>query len=389
MATSINNVQTAAASATLSYTPSSVSDSVLVVCIASEDVGNDEAITGITFGASGLTLGTISHSVNGSHANDTVIAYLVNPGTTTQTITVSGGQLDRLSIVAMTLGGIDQTAPLNVQDTSESNAAFVTSLSTSATTTEDNCLVISSRNHADDSTLTPTGCAQVAQQVVATTIAHAVGQSTQASAGTYTHTWVASSSQSRAAISSIAFNEAAAGATYTLTTASGTFPYAGASASLSVNRKITVGSGSYSYSGTDIDLSYTPVGGPTYTLETGSASYQYNGTPTGLLAHRAIPAESGSYSYQGTSMAFKLTRKLLAESGTYSYTGTSAAFKASRAIILTPGVFTYVGVDVKLSLPSELWQYPSNVATDWESTKDCTTSWADQPIMTTTWTKES
>jgi hypothetical protein len=183
--------------------------------------------------------------------------------------------------------------------------------------------------------------------------------------------------------------EAGGGPTYTLATASGSFSYSGTSLSLSASRKIAAGSGTYSYTGTAVDLTYTPVGGPTYTLALGSAAYSYDGTALSLTAQRTISAGSGAYSYQGTSIAFEYTRRLLAESGTYSYTGTSIAFKASRGITLETAVFTYSGTDVKLTLPSELWQYSGNVTTDWQPMNNSTTSWAEQPIMTTTWTKES
>jgi len=167
------------------------------------------------------------------------------------------------------------------------------------------------------------------------------------------------------------------------------FSYSGTSLALTVNRKATAEPASYSYSGTDLDLTYTPVGGPSYTLATDLDSYQCTGTSIALAAQRVIPAASGAYSYQGAVEEFGFTRRLLAETGSCTYSGTDITIKATRSMLSGSGVFTYAATDVKLTLPSELWQYSGNVTTDWQPLEDCNTSWADQPIMTTTWTKES
>ena len=59
MAITVNNLQTSATD-TLAYAPASVTDSCLVVLVSSEDVAGNEPITGISFGASAMTVEVIT-----------------------------------------------------------------------------------------------------------------------------------------------------------------------------------------------------------------------------------------------------------------------------------------------------------------------------------------
>lgn len=203
-----NNVQTSGVS-TLSYTPSSVTDAVLVVVVGSEDVSNNNPITGVDFGATAMTLGDIGEGINGAHSNDCAIYYLANPGTSAATITVNGGE--RQSIVAMTLDGIDQATPVDVSNgvgyTNE------TSITTSATTTVDNCLVVSGICTEDTGHSFTFSSATEIADFAGTSQRTGSATSTQASAGTYTHTITvpAGIPATRIGVASVAFQPATGG----------------------------------------------------------------------------------------------------------------------------------------------------------------------------------
>ncbi len=206
----LNNNQTST-SDSLSYTPSSVSDPVLVVCIFEEDAfGNDGAITAVDFGATAMTIAETGSCVVATHEQNVVIAYLANPGTSTETITVTGGESGRMGIFATTLSGADTSSPVDVTD-GQDITELVNTITTSATTTVTDTTVISCVNHGQaGSSFTLTGGTEVAD-FDPTSQDAAVGQSAEASAGTYSHKWdIDSADVFRMGCASVAFKAAAA-----------------------------------------------------------------------------------------------------------------------------------------------------------------------------------
>lgn len=114
-----------------SYTPSSVSNAVLVAFAYSEDVGNDSPITGMTFGGTGMTAGPLAESVLGSNSNDVGMFYLASPGTSAATLAVTGGSGEgRIKIIAVTLGG---TATLSIDGSGTATVSSGTSISDALT----------------------------------------------------------------------------------------------------------------------------------------------------------------------------------------------------------------------------------------------------------------
>ena len=199
-----NNIQTSSTD-TLVYTPPNVTDSCLVVLVSSEDVGDDKPITGVSFGTTEMILEVTGKGINGSNSNNISIAYLVNPSTTSQTITVVGGQHNRMGIVAVTLDNIDQLTPVNVSNGSF-NTVAVSSFPTSATTTANDCYVISGgAGESNIGDLSVTGAVEFIELTPYSSIL-AAADSTQAESGTYNHVWVTGYLAGRYASASIAFN---------------------------------------------------------------------------------------------------------------------------------------------------------------------------------------
>ncbi len=72
MSVTVNNLQSTNTD-TLSYTPSSVTDSCLVVFVSSEDVGNNEPITAVSFGSTAMTVEVVGKGVLGSNTNEIAV----------------------------------------------------------------------------------------------------------------------------------------------------------------------------------------------------------------------------------------------------------------------------------------------------------------------------
>lgn len=208
MAITVNNLQSASTD-TLSYTPPSVADSCLVVFISSEDVSPLTPITGVNFGATPMVLEVIGNGVLGVNSNDVAIAYLINPGISAQTITVTGGQHDRLGIAAITLDNVDQISSVDA-----SNGSFETTIiatvSTSSTTTNSNSFVVSGGVTGDNlASMSVVGGLEILEFTPPSS-KMAIATSTQLVAGVYDHTWT-STIAGRTAAASIAFNLAGGG----------------------------------------------------------------------------------------------------------------------------------------------------------------------------------
>ena len=205
MAITVNNLQSTG-NDTLLYTPSSVTDSCLVVLVSSEDIDDNETITAIKFGSTTMTLEVIG-STELASAQDIAIAYLVNPGTSAETITVTGGQHDRMGVVALTLDNVDQTTPVDVSHGSFSTSTSST-VSTTATTSNDNSFIVSGVTAALDSvSLSVVGATEILEYAPPSSKT-AVATSTQVTAGTYSHDYT-STATVRLPAASIAFSLAA------------------------------------------------------------------------------------------------------------------------------------------------------------------------------------
>jgi hypothetical protein len=201
-----NNIQSTANS-TLNYTPANVTDSCLVVFVSSEDVDNNQPITAVKFGSTEMVLEVIGNGVLNVNSNDVAIAYLINCGTTAQTISVTGGE--RLGISALTLDNVKQTGSVDVSDGTATSTA-VAVVTTTATTSNADSFVVSACVTGDPSAnLSVSGGTEILEFTPPSS-KMALGTSTQSSAGTYSHEWTSSIS-GRTAAASIAFNKAVSG----------------------------------------------------------------------------------------------------------------------------------------------------------------------------------
>ncbi len=212
MAITLNNLVVVPTNS-LSYTPNAVANAVLVVVVATEDVSDDQGEVSVSFGGVNLTAASRAASRT-SHSNEVGIFYLVNPGTSTGTILVSGGQADRLGSVAMTLGGVDQATPIDTAHGIErlGGDSYPYTVSTVGTTNNDRSYVLSCLSGAIGAqNIGLIGGSILVNQAVASTLDLGVGYSIQDPSGFYTHTWreYSSFSTQRFAACSAAFMEAA------------------------------------------------------------------------------------------------------------------------------------------------------------------------------------
>jgi len=79
----------------------------------------------------------------------------------------------------------------------------------------------------------------------------------------------------------------------------GTVDFIGYALEAASGNTLTADSGAYTYTGTDVALTYTPIGA--FTLVADSGAYTYTGNTVNLLTSRVLQANSGNYSYAGTS----------------------------------------------------------------------------------------
>lgn len=124
------NVQSNNESLTLNYTPASGTNTVLVVAITQEDVGNDNDVTAVSFdggGSKSLTKAVDAEHVVSTNTQSAELWYYAgDPGTTNGNITVTGAQTDRTAIFACTLTNIDRTNPLGGTPITDVHEGFTT-----------------------------------------------------------------------------------------------------------------------------------------------------------------------------------------------------------------------------------------------------------------------
>ena len=353
MAITYNNLQSAINTTTLSsYTPPSLTDACLVVIVTSEDIGDNDPITSITFGGVSLTIEVIAHSLVGTNAQDVAIAYLLNPSTTSGNIVVSGSE--RQSIIALTLDNVDQASPIDATGTREVSSG--TDLEVSAATTNANSFVVSGAvgdNDANVLTLT-TGTKIIS--LTPSSASSAVAVSTQAISGTFSHDWVSDMSLFRAASALVAFNVEAGGGGISLTVDSGTYLQAGTNTPLFASRILQADTSSYSQVGTA-----TPLKAELNILTT-SGSYLLTGSDVNLRAARKLITETGSYSLTGTDVTLIYTpggggEVLVIDSGVYSLAGDELLLSAQLNIISNSGNYLLSGTETRIA-------YNANIVTD-------------------------
>lgn len=128
-APAINNIQSTSSSLTLSYTVPTVTDGRLVVMVGIEDVGNNNPITGVTFGGASLTQDADAVSVLGSNANRMAIYSLASPTSGTDTITISASN-ERIGIIAFTLSDCGAKTDSDTDVVGGSSATMTTDVTT-------------------------------------------------------------------------------------------------------------------------------------------------------------------------------------------------------------------------------------------------------------------
>lgn len=217
MALTKNNIQKAENATSMSYTPSSVANASLLVWVVWEDVDSPHAtISDVDFGGTSLTKIRGEIGSDGFFENNIEVWYLKSPGTSTQTITVTGlTGINGAAIVAMTVGGADGTTFVEAHDglggTGSLASVSVTSLTADA-------LVMAMYN-GNAATPTLTTGQTVDSSIVYSTGDAELASTIRATAGTETFEWDPHSS--RRALIAIAIKPSAGGGTSTLSPANG------------------------------------------------------------------------------------------------------------------------------------------------------------------------
>ena len=161
MTITVNNPQnTTGIQTTLNYTPSSVSNSVLVVAVFSEDVNNNSPITDVTWNSVSMTLAASALSVSGAHSNDCEIWYVASPGTVAHDIVMSGGE--RQGVAALTLGSDVGALTLDAASAATTGNSL-TSLSHTLTPNNPNGIFISAALHGTSDDIEPVEAGQTSQ----------------------------------------------------------------------------------------------------------------------------------------------------------------------------------------------------------------------------------
>lgn len=151
----------------------------------------------------------------------------------------------------------------------------------------------------------------------------------------------------------------AAGPTYTLACAGGTFAYSGGTATLAFNRVLASAGGTFSYSGGDATLTYTPAG-TTYTLACAGGTFSYSGGTATLAFNRVLSAASGTFSYAGGAAALGRGWTIPAAAGTFSYSGGAATFLRTYVLAAAGGSFSLGGGDATLTYSGAPIVVPEN-----------------------------
>lgn len=178
-APAVNNIQTTSSSLTLSYTVPTVTDGRLVVMVGIEDVGNNNPITGVTFGAASLTQDADAVSVVGSNANRMAVWSLASPTSGTDTITISASN-ERIGIIAFTLSDCGAKTDSDTDVVGGSGSTMTTDVTTVGA---DNIVVSCTNNPTTSATTNPAGTTSIANVVASSTVRFQSFYENAASAG--------------------------------------------------------------------------------------------------------------------------------------------------------------------------------------------------------------
>ncbi len=183
MAITVNNTQTNINNS-LSYTPSSVTDAVLVVVVGNEDNATGDVT--VDFGATAMTEAIqVEVGPNFTLYNKSAIFYLIDPGTSAETIsaTLTGTTSPvRVALTAFTLGGIAQTSPVDATASTTSESA-ATSLDTDITTVEDSTVIVGAIAGNSTETFTAQGTQTLQSSLTPTSSNSGSSTQIQATAG--------------------------------------------------------------------------------------------------------------------------------------------------------------------------------------------------------------
>lgn len=340
----VNNIQSVTSSLTLSYTVPSVTDGRLVVMVGKEDVGNNNPITGVTFGAAALTVDADAVSVLGSNSNRMAIYSLASPTAGTDTITIVTSN-ERIGIIAFTLSDCGAVTASDTDVITSSGSTMTTNVTTVGA---DNIVVSCTNNSTTSATTNPAGTTSIANIVAAATVRFQSFYEDAASAGLVSST--ATGFDIRSAMATVSYAASAGGGAFDITPETGSFSYSGGDIALTVGRSITPETGVFSYSGGDVGFTYTPLA-LSITPETGV--FSYSGGDIALTVQRGVTPESGVFSYSGSDIDLSVGRVITPESGVFSYSGGDVSFTytPSGSFTITPetGVFSYIGGDLSFT----------------------------------------
>jgi len=347
----VNNLQSTPNN-TLSYTPSNVTDSCLVVFVSSEDVQDNEPVTGISFGATAMTLEVIGNGVLGSNSNDVAIAYLINPGTTAQTITITGGE--RLGIAALTLGNVKQAGSVDVSNGTATSTSIAT-VTTTATTSNANSFVVSAGVTGDESAdMSVTGGFEILE-FTPTSAKMAIATSKKVVAGTYSHQYT-STIAGRTAAASIAFNQIASGGSISATATLGAISYASKNTSVLITGSVDVATtlGAINYSSKNTSVSIT---GDIELISTlGLINYSSKNAAVSVGGSVSLATTLGTIDYASQSASVNLTGAVNVNTtlGTITYSSKNAVVELAGLIDInaTLGLLSYNSNNTTVSLGS-------------------------------------
>lgn len=121
---------------TVSHTVSGT-DKFLLVSVRSQVAGGGDVVTGVTYNGTSMTrINTIRSETNNERG---YLYYLINPDTGTHDIVVTASS-GNLIAGGASYTGVDQTSPIDANNTSTQGTG--TSVSLSVTTTTDNCWLV-------------------------------------------------------------------------------------------------------------------------------------------------------------------------------------------------------------------------------------------------------
>lgn len=350
----INNIQTSTTD-TLSYTPTDVVDSCLVVFVSSEDTLPVDTITGVEFGGVPLVLVGVAQGFISTTAMDTAVAYLINPGVLSGNITVNGGQHSDMCLTVTTLGGVEQLNPVDVFDIAD-NAVGVSGTVTSETTTSSGSLVLSGMGYGDILTSSVVGATKLTQVVASgpsgSSLSFALSLSPSPS--TYTHVWTVTSLNRMSAIS-VAFNFSG---NVNVVTTLGAIDYASQNTTVellgAVDVTATLGAISYASQSTSVQLS----GEVNVSATLGLISYDSKSTAIQLSGAIELNATLGTIDYSSLNVLVELTGEtnVNATLGSIDYASNNTVIGITSGIILsaTLGQIDYNSQSTSITLQGQI-----------------------------------